>query len=424
VKHLVFVDGNNQIWNALGSALDVPYRVSLVQSLEYRSYEPAPSTPAIMTRLHRSIELARTTDPLLLSEALTALHAETPIDALVCLWDAPMLAMAAAAQSLGIRFLPPSVVKMVRDKLWTRECLNAAGIEHTRSVLVRTVEEALHAARDIGYPVVLKPRSGFGSRAASVTHDAAHLRSAWVAGRDELDLLPDDIRGSLSNGMLIEERLIGRMVSVEAVYQNGEPEIVMISGRERSEYDETESAGVTMPADLSPSEWAAAVAHTRVVLAALGCNFGFFHVEMMVTAANVRLVEVNPRLMGGTMPMMYARLTSRDIFRMLFAVHLGEPFEAPDPRGFGVFAGRRLQLGRETVLTNAPELGWLPTQDPRRTTYELDLPKAYPATLPALTTLGRIWVHEATGALATQAVEDFRENLERALASQLVRSMS
>lgn len=56
----------------------------------------------------------------------------------------------------------PRTIRKIRDKTGFFHELTRIAIRHPETALAETVEEGLQAAKDIGYPVVAKPLSGFG----------------------------------------------------------------------------------------------------------------------------------------------------------------------------------------------------------------------------------------------------------------------
>jgi len=56
----------------------------------------------------------------------------------------------------------PRTMNEVRDKPKFFKQLQRLGIPHPQTALVENLEEAMKASKDIGYPVVVKPASGFG----------------------------------------------------------------------------------------------------------------------------------------------------------------------------------------------------------------------------------------------------------------------
>src|SRR5947209_11288208 len=89
----------------------------------------------------------------------------------------------------GLTFVGPSpdVIARVGNKAEARREMAAAGLPvlpGTEDPL-STLEEAQAAARDIGYPVMLKAAAGGGGRGMQVAHDGDQLASGFAIARSE-----------------------------------------------------------------------------------------------------------------------------------------------------------------------------------------------------------------------------------------------
>ncbi|WP_439947359.1 ATP-grasp domain-containing protein [Streptomyces sp. BBFR109] len=88
-----------------------------------------------------------------------AVDAEQALDGVIC-WDETWIEQSArVAAALGLPGGDRRCVERCRDKHRTRSALDAARVPQPRSVLVSGRAQALTAAEDIGYPVVVKPRA-------------------------------------------------------------------------------------------------------------------------------------------------------------------------------------------------------------------------------------------------------------------------
>ena len=73
----------------------------------------------------------------------------------------------------------PETILQVGDKDVAREAMLAAGIPMTKgSAPIKTNEEALAVAEEIGYPVIIKPVSGGGGKSMFVSYDKEELQNA------------------------------------------------------------------------------------------------------------------------------------------------------------------------------------------------------------------------------------------------------
>jgi D-alanine-D-alanine ligase-like ATP-grasp enzyme len=418
MKHLVFVDGNRQAFDAMDVALAQGHRVTFLRSTDLQLY-PEQAFQQAAGRIHQVINLPSTTDPGPVVEAVTALHRATPVNAVVGLLEFSIVAAAAAAAALGLPGPAPDAVALTRDKGRVRERLDAAGIASAGWCRVRSAEEAAAAADRFGYPVILKPPSGAASLMTRVVDRAAAMAEAWEqVERARAEAAPS-LRAVLGDGMLVEERLQGRMVSVEMGRRGDATLPFMVSGRRRSQSMETEELGISMPADLDRAAWQDVLAYAAQVITALGLDQGIFHIEVMLTGEGPRLVEANPRLMGGSMPQLYRNLTGHSIFQSLFALLLGDPVPVPDPQGFGGIASMRIQAGPAAVLQEKGRFGWLEEYRSSLKSLELSLPDAVPAEIAANAILGRFQVAHASTRMADHLAGTIASRFGEALGIQL-----
>ncbi|MCK4477639.1 ATP-grasp domain-containing protein [Candidatus Bathyarchaeota archaeon] len=96
----------------------------------------------------------------------------------------------------------PKIIKKVRDKMQFFHELKKIAIPYPETALARNPDEGKRAAKDIGYPVMVKPLAGFGG---------VGIRK--VKDRDELGkVFPQVV--SLSRGVLIQEFVSGMDASV------------------------------------------------------------------------------------------------------------------------------------------------------------------------------------------------------------------
>jgi hypothetical protein len=158
---------------------------------------------------------------------------------------------------------------------------------------------------------------------------------------------------------VIEEKLVGELVSVEVGMFDGRPLHYVISSRHRGRADEVVELGCSMPARLDPATWRACEDYAVRVCRTLGLDLGIFHLEMIVTADGPRLVEANPRLMGGAMPILYERFTGQSIQDHLIALHLGSPLPVPALPERRVVSSHRLNTERAGAVADGARFDWV-----------------------------------------------------------------
>jgi acetyl-CoA carboxylase, biotin carboxylase subunit len=103
----------------------------------------------------------------------------------------------------------PEAVAGAGDKARARELARSAGIPVLEgSPILDGVEDAVAAARGLGYPLLVKAAAGGGGRGMSVVEDEAGLRARFPAAAEEA-------RSAFGDGRLYLERFVRRARHVE-----------------------------------------------------------------------------------------------------------------------------------------------------------------------------------------------------------------
>ncbi|MCB0389691.1 MAG: acetyl-CoA carboxylase biotin carboxylase subunit [Bdellovibrionales bacterium] len=96
---------------------------------------------------------------------------------------------ATALKEAGIKFIGPTPenIESMGDKLASRELMKAAGVPTVPGTegSVSSVEEAEEAAKEIGYPVIIKASAGGGGKGIRVVTDPKELASSFRACQSE-----------------------------------------------------------------------------------------------------------------------------------------------------------------------------------------------------------------------------------------------
>lgn len=273
-----------------------------------------------------------TNDVPALIEFLRAQHAVLAFDGVVTICDYYVGTVAEVAQALGLPqpFSANTVLERRKDRV--REALAGAGLPNPRFAAVPGVTAACAAAREIGYPLVLKPTDLASSAFVRLVHDEAELRSACAA----LEAFTHNFRGQpRSPLLLLEEYLHGEEVSVEACTFAGETTVIGITDKSLTGHPFFVEDGHMFPAPLAPATAAAVAEFVRAALRAVGHDHGISHTEVKLTPQGLRVVEINPRPGGNYIVELVARVTGIDLLLAQIELALGR---APDltPRHTGV----------------------------------------------------------------------------------------
>jgi biotin carboxylase len=161
-------------------------------------------------------------------------------------------------------------VKGFRDKQLMKERVAAAGLRVPRSRRVRTETETRAAAEEFGYPLIVKPIAGAGSADTHRVESAAELEAAIRATAHVAEVS-------------VEEFVDGDEYTFDTVSIGGEPAYFNIAWYRprplQARTDETLSPQVVALRHPEQPALAGGVAMGRRVLAALGFESGFTHME-------------------------------------------------------------------------------------------------------------------------------------------------
>jgi hypothetical protein len=285
----------------------------------------------LMSRIGTVVDLAEFSEAQLL-EKLSRLEP----DGLLSLSDRTTADLANVALALGLDFHSPEVAGRLTDKVLQREALRAGGIPSPAFMAVPAEVDDTDIeilANAVGFPSVLKPRQGNGSRNTYPVRDREELTrllSEGGASRKEAD-------GMILEGYLAKaDHHVSRfapIVSVESFVRDGAIHHFAVTGRLpfAEPFRET---GSVLPSDLSPEDNARARSMAADAIAALGVTCGCMHTEIKFTPDGPRIIEVNGRMGGGIPELVQLAGGDKSILRLGMELALGAPTgaEARYPR--------------------------------------------------------------------------------------------
>ncbi|MFE7649348.1 ATP-grasp domain-containing protein [Streptomyces phaeoluteigriseus] len=255
------------------------------------------------------------------------LHAALRFDGVLTSCDYYLPAVARIADRLGLPGPGPGAVGNACRKDATRRVLAEAAVPGPRFALHEEWADLARSAREIGYPLVVKPVDLCAGMYVRRVDDERQLADAVRA----MAGFPVNARGQRrSPAVLLEELLDGPEVSVETVSHAGAVHVVGVTDKSVGGAPAFIETGHMFPADLTPADTEAAEQTALSALKALGLTDGVVaHTEIKLTSAGPRVVEVNPRPAGNRITELVRHVTGVDLAAAFVDVALGR---APDLR--------------------------------------------------------------------------------------------
>ena len=227
-------------------------------------------------------------EPLTLEDVLEIVAAEQPVGVIVQFGGQTPLKLAVPLERAGVRILgtSPDAIDRAEDRERFAELLRGLGLRQPENGTARSVEEARRLARNIGYPVLVRPSYVLGGRAMQIVHTDEQLETYM---REAVTVSPD-------HPVLVDRFLPDAIeVDVDAVC-DGERAVIggIMEHIEEAGVHSGDSACSLPPYSLPRYITDEIRRSTRALALELGVR-GLMNVQFAVAADQVYVLEVNPR---------------------------------------------------------------------------------------------------------------------------------
>jgi acetyl-CoA carboxylase biotin carboxylase subunit len=252
----------------------------------------------------------------------------------------------------GLTFIGPrpEVVAEAGDKARAREIARAAGIPVlSGSPIVETVDDAVAAARGIGFPVLIKAAAGGGGRGMSVVEDEVELRGRFAgAGNEALSAFGDGrlfVERFIRNARHIEVQVLGDRLG--DVVELGERDCTL-QRRHQKVVEESPAAG--LPAELRAAIRASGLAFAQAIgLDSAGTVEFIYDAD----AGDFAFLEFNARIQ--VEHAVTEMVTGIDLVRQQIRSAQGEPLDVHQA-GIAI-NGHAIEV---RITTESPQDGFMP----------------------------------------------------------------
>ena len=227
-------------------------------------------------------------EPLTLEDVLSIYEEEKPDGVVVQFGGQTPLNLAAELEKAGVKIIgtSPATIDLAEDRDQFRHIMQKLGIPQPESGMVTNVQEALAVARQIGYPLMVRPSYVLGGRAMEVVHDDQMLTDYVNAA---VDVSPE-------RPILVDRFLVDAIETEADAISDGEDAFVpsVMEHIELAGIHSGDSACVIPPISIPPKHIETIREYTKKIAVEMGV-VGLMNVQYAIAKDTVYILEANPR---------------------------------------------------------------------------------------------------------------------------------
>ena len=253
-------------------------------------------------------------EPVTSEDVMNVIKVENPLGVVVAFGGQTAIKLAETLHKAGVTILGTSAegIDTAEDREKFDAFLESVGMKRPKACSVMTTDEALIAAKILGYPVLLRPSYVIGGQGMSVVRSAAETRTYMEA----------ILSHGISNAVLVDKYMPGTELEVDCI---SDGTTVLIPGImehvERAGVHSGDSIAVYPPYNLSDS-MTRKVVETSVNMARKLGTKGIVNIQYLVWENELYVIEVNPRA-SRTVPYI-SKVTGIPMVELASRVMLGE----------------------------------------------------------------------------------------------------
>lgn len=252
----------------------------------------------------------------------------------------------------GVEGTPPAVADLFRDKAKMKVALRAAGLPTAKHKTLTSAKDASDFVKEVGFPIVIKPPAGLGSKSTYRIRSLEELQQALGA-----------LSISEKNPMLAEEFLTGREFSFETLTIDGVPRFHSISSYSPTCLEAVETPWIQwccmLPRDISGPEFDDIREIGFKTIKTLGLKNGMTHMEWFRRPdGSIAIGEIAQRPAGANISIMNTYAHDMDLYRAWNRAVVDHAFDGPWERKYAVGTAflRGVGRGRVTGATGFAEI--------------------------------------------------------------------
>jgi len=256
-------------------------------------------------------------EPLCVKEVMSIIEIEKPIGVIVAFGGGTAIKLTKKLYERGVNILGTSAdsIDICEDRERFDRLLSDLNIARPKGFCVMTTEEALAAARELGYPVLLRPSYVLGGQNMIIA----------FSDDDVTEYMGIILRQKQENPVLIDKYLSGREIEVDAICDG---EKVLIPGImehiERTGIHSGDSIAVYPAVHIDDRMAEKIFMETEKICLALKVK-GLINIQYVVCGEQLYVIEVNPRA-SRTVPYL-SKVTGVPMCELATKTSLGEKLE-------------------------------------------------------------------------------------------------
>lgn len=253
-------------------------------------------------------------EPLTFEDVMNVIELEQPKGVIVQFGGQTAINLAEPLSKSGVKILGTQVADLDRaeDRDLFEQALKELDILQPPGQTATNEEEAVEAARKIGFPVLVRPSYVLGGRAMEIVENEADLRSYMRTA----------VKASPDHPVLVDSYIVGDECEVDAI---SDGRLVLIPGImehiERAGVHSGDSMAAYPPQTLSQKVKDTIADYTKRLALGLNC-VGMMNIQFVIKDEQVYVIEVNPRA-SRTVPFL-SKVTDIPMAQVATRLILGE----------------------------------------------------------------------------------------------------
>ena len=226
-------------------------------------------------------------EPLCEEDVENIIRVEKPVGVVVAFGGQTAINLTGFLDRLGVPILGTSAeqIDIAEDRERFDRLLEQCGIRRPRGRAVVTEQEAVRAANELGYPVLLRPSYVIGGQNMRIVHDEAEVRL----------YMKRILAQGIDNPVLVDKYMMGTELEVDVISDGRD---VLIPGImehiERAGVHSGDSIAVYPPYSINDKMVGTIAACSEKLALALGTR-GLVNIQYLIYEGELFVIEVNPR---------------------------------------------------------------------------------------------------------------------------------